>query len=55
MRMNKQLTKPELLDMRSVLERALQRAERNKRDEREIEQLARTIKDLVDELARLPG
>jgi len=51
----KQLTKPELLDMKSVLERALQRAERQKRDEREVEQLAMTIKDLVDELARLPS
>lgn len=47
----KQLTRPELLDMRSVLERSLQRAERDRRED-EAEQLARAVADLNDELAR---
>ena len=52
----KQLRRSEILDMRSVLERALQRRERQNRipdDDPEIEQLARAVRDLSDELARL--
>lgn len=47
----KQLTRSELQDMHSVLRRALERAQRNRRDD-EAEQLARAVEDLNDELAR---
>jgi hypothetical protein len=55
--MKQDLTRGELLDMRSVLERSLQRAEHRKRlisdptADYEAEQLARAVKDLNDELA----
>jgi hypothetical protein len=48
----KQLSRGELLDMRSVLERARQRAERQQRED-EANELARAVADLNDELARV--
>lgn len=49
-----ELNRGELLDTRSVLERARQRAERQRREE-EADELARAVADLNDELARLPA
>jgi len=54
------LSRGELLDMRSVLERSLQRAERHRaafpddpKADKEAEELARAVADLADELAGL--
>lgn len=56
----KRLSKPELLDMRSVLERSLQRAERHRaafpddpKADREAQELADAVAALNDELAGL--